>query len=336
MLHCRYMQGSCTKQTGFTIVELLIVVVVIAILAAITIISYNGITNRAKNSVASSAAASASKKVQSYMVANADQVPGSLSDAGVSDSNGTTYQYGTNTSTVPQSYCVTATVNGVSFFINNTTVSSPQPGACPGQGANGAVAISNLVTNPSVETDRNDWDFVGSGSNGMVIQPSRETTGGVNGSSFARLKITTAPTTATSLALWVSPVAQLPTTASAQYSASLYIRSSHALSFVINAVPLASNNAYNGGEVYGPVITLAPGVWTRLSTTITVPAGTQSVKLRARYGGASIPPVNATLDADAALFVAGSTLYSYADGNTANWAWSGVQNNSTSSGVPLP
>jgi prepilin-type N-terminal cleavage/methylation domain-containing protein len=39
------------KQTqGFTIVELLIVVVVIAILAAITIISYNGIQSRAKTS----------------------------------------------------------------------------------------------------------------------------------------------------------------------------------------------------------------------------------------------------------------------------------------------
>lgn len=33
---------------GFTIVELLIVVVVIAILAAITIVAYNGITNQAK------------------------------------------------------------------------------------------------------------------------------------------------------------------------------------------------------------------------------------------------------------------------------------------------
>lgn len=39
---------SGQKQTaGFTIVELLIVVVVIAILAAITIVSYNGITQRA-------------------------------------------------------------------------------------------------------------------------------------------------------------------------------------------------------------------------------------------------------------------------------------------------
>jgi type IV pilus assembly protein PilA len=36
-----------SKQTGFTIVELLIVVVVIAILAAITIVSFNGIQARA-------------------------------------------------------------------------------------------------------------------------------------------------------------------------------------------------------------------------------------------------------------------------------------------------
>lgn len=37
------------KTRGFTIVELLIVIVVIAILAAITIVSYNGIQQRARN-----------------------------------------------------------------------------------------------------------------------------------------------------------------------------------------------------------------------------------------------------------------------------------------------
>lgn len=34
---------------GFTIVELLIVIVIIAILATVTIVSYNGIQARAKN-----------------------------------------------------------------------------------------------------------------------------------------------------------------------------------------------------------------------------------------------------------------------------------------------
>ena len=54
------------SERGFTIVELLIVVVVIAILAAITIVSYNGITNRANASSAKSTAATWQKKIELY------------------------------------------------------------------------------------------------------------------------------------------------------------------------------------------------------------------------------------------------------------------------------
>ena len=57
-----------TKTRGFTIVELLIVVVVIAILAAITIVAYNGIQNRANTSSAAAAAASVQKKAEAYNV----------------------------------------------------------------------------------------------------------------------------------------------------------------------------------------------------------------------------------------------------------------------------
>lgn len=43
------MMGIRKKQTGFTIVELLIVIVIIGILAAITIVAYNGIQGRARD-----------------------------------------------------------------------------------------------------------------------------------------------------------------------------------------------------------------------------------------------------------------------------------------------
>ena len=55
-----------TKERGFTIVELLIVIVVIAILAAITIVAYNGIQNRAKASTAQSLASQVAKKAEAY------------------------------------------------------------------------------------------------------------------------------------------------------------------------------------------------------------------------------------------------------------------------------
>ena len=59
-----------TKSQGFTIVELLIVVVVIAILAAITIVSYNGITTRANQSAIKSTVASVQKKAEAYNAEN--------------------------------------------------------------------------------------------------------------------------------------------------------------------------------------------------------------------------------------------------------------------------
>lgn len=54
------------KDRGFTIVELLIVIVVIAILAAITIVAYSNISNRAKASTAKANAESVQKVVEAY------------------------------------------------------------------------------------------------------------------------------------------------------------------------------------------------------------------------------------------------------------------------------
>lgn len=58
------MQWAYTKRTGFTIVELLIVIVVIAILAAITIVAYTGIQDRAKESNVRSDLSAFMKKIE--------------------------------------------------------------------------------------------------------------------------------------------------------------------------------------------------------------------------------------------------------------------------------
>jgi prepilin-type N-terminal cleavage/methylation domain-containing protein len=58
------------KPRGFTIVELLIVIVVIGILAAITIVAYNGVQSRARFSKMQSDIKSVQKYIEAYNAAN--------------------------------------------------------------------------------------------------------------------------------------------------------------------------------------------------------------------------------------------------------------------------
>lgn len=58
------------KQFGFTIVELLIVIVVIAIIAAISVVAYNGIQQRARNSQVASVIQAYRKALVQYATIN--------------------------------------------------------------------------------------------------------------------------------------------------------------------------------------------------------------------------------------------------------------------------
>jgi prepilin-type N-terminal cleavage/methylation domain-containing protein len=67
------------SQRGFTIVELLIVIVVIAILAAITIVAYAGISARAQTSAVQTDLNTFSKKIENYFT-DTSEYPRSAAD----------------------------------------------------------------------------------------------------------------------------------------------------------------------------------------------------------------------------------------------------------------
>lgn len=113
-------------RSGFTIVELLIVIVVIAILAAISIVAYNGIQQRARNSQ-TVAAVSAWAKAINLFVADKGTYPANVSCLG------DTYTYGLSGTDTSGYQCrqdtTTTGINVNNNFFNEMTpyiASKPQ------------------------------------------------------------------------------------------------------------------------------------------------------------------------------------------------------------------
>lgn len=115
------------KQTGFTIVELLIVIVVIAILAAITIVAYNGIQARSRDASRDAAANSIKKGLELYRTQN-DTYPAPVGciNAGCNLSNLASYLVPTYVSTIPDDpqapakpfkYVTDATATGYGIYV---------------------------------------------------------------------------------------------------------------------------------------------------------------------------------------------------------------------------
>jgi len=153
--------------TGFTIVELLIVIVVIGILAAVTIVAYNGVTAKARDTQMKADLAQVYKKLMIDKTVK-DAYPATLAAAddgkGISPSSGGTYQYSVDNGVVPATFCVSYVKDGVGFFIDQNNVVSS--GVCPGHSLSGTPVVTpptmggyynfsalNPMTNMTLPTD---------------------------------------------------------------------------------------------------------------------------------------------------------------------------------------
>lgn len=74
------------NRSGFTVVELLIVIIVVAILAVIVSVAYNGIQNQARQAAAATELRQVEQKVETYAARNRGLLPVQLEDAGVTAS----------------------------------------------------------------------------------------------------------------------------------------------------------------------------------------------------------------------------------------------------------
>ena len=115
------------RPQGFTIVELLIVIVVIGILAAVTIVAFAGITRQSESASLKSELQSAGKKIENYKTSN-NAYPTSLLVAGVTTKDIIGYTYSTGVST----YCLQAIptkAGAASYHITNE--GTVRDGICP-------------------------------------------------------------------------------------------------------------------------------------------------------------------------------------------------------------
>lgn len=303
---------------AFTIVELLIVIVVIGILAAITIISYTGIQNKAVVASLQSDLNNASQQLKMFQVDNSayptvNSCPApTIGKICLKASNGTAYHYSVDNSSNPQTFCLTATKGTQSYKITND--STPSSGVC---------TITNLITNPSFESNVTGW-YAYTG----LSAPTQVTSNPWSGS--ARLAAVGNNT-------YVTPRVRysLPVVAGDTITVSAHIRSDGqtptSLFFVIKTT-------LGGSEVTSPVVespAWAPDAdgWMRISATYTVPANIDGlliqpgVRVDTNYIG--------TLGVDAVIAIKGSPAVDYADGSSATWVWNGTANNSTSTGPIL-
>ena len=169
------------KTSGFTIVELLVVIVVIGILAALSIVSYTGITQRAATVTLKSDLKNSSTQLALYNTTNGIY-PADLAAATTANvlpkSPDTTYQY----TLTGSSYCLSATSPkaGATAYHYSSLVGTIEDGVCSGHIAPGVATTVNIEVLVVAGGGGGGGEIGGGGGGGGVVYDGTHTISLVN------------------------------------------------------------------------------------------------------------------------------------------------------------
>ena len=142
----RPIHESSRKSQGFTIVELLVVIVVIAILAAITIVSYNGIIQNASDTALKADLQQAASQVDVSAIGSGiyPSDPATINQGkGISYSSDTTLEYLSRGA----SYCITVSSDRArKSYMLDSLVGGIQQGVCSGHIGYGGSGTTSILT----------------------------------------------------------------------------------------------------------------------------------------------------------------------------------------------
>ena len=141
------------RESGFTIVELLIVIIIIGILATLVIIGYNGVNDRARLAAVTADLKSEAKQVELYkQESEQSSYPTTLPNGeSTAKSTDTVFSYVPGAGSSPLTYCLYGTRGKYKLYVTET-VQVPTEGTCPpaaGSSGGGSTPAPQPVPLPS-------------------------------------------------------------------------------------------------------------------------------------------------------------------------------------------
>lgn len=143
-------KDSKRQSVGFTIIELLIVAVVIAILASLVVVAYSGVQRQARTSLIKSELEQAAKQLGVFSVDNTGNYPEDLVElnngGGLQFTAQAEYIYSPDNELEPADFCMTGIITGSDIIYHVTSKGAPIEGYCEGHEPQVGLETPTLVT----------------------------------------------------------------------------------------------------------------------------------------------------------------------------------------------